>query len=88
MPWHDPLPSPCFPLPRGHVFAQNDGTKWTHSGERWRDRRHIRNIQRKVGAGVDGRYGPGTARHVRSFQSRHGLAVDGQVGPATWAVLF
>lgn len=86
--WHDPLPSPKFPLPRGHVYAVNDGTKYTHSGVRVKDRGPIKDIQRRVGAAVDGRFGPGTARHVRGFQSRHGLVVDGQVGPATWAALF
>lgn len=88
MPWHDPFPSPPFPLPRGHVYAQNDGTIYTHSGARPRDRDEIRDIQRRVGADVDGRFGPGTAGHVERFQRNHGLAVDGAVGPATWSFLF
>ena len=88
MVWHDPLPSPKFPLPRGHVYAQNDGTIYTHSGVDPDDRPAIRDIQRRVGARVNGRYRLGTARRVKRFQRRHYLKADGQVGPATWGALF
>ncbi|GAA3602241.1 peptidoglycan-binding protein [Marihabitans asiaticum] len=43
----------------------------------------VRNIQRKVGASVDGVFGPGTRSKVMAFQRRNGLAVDGVVGPST-----
>ena len=43
----------------------------------------VRDIQRKVGASVDGVFGPGTRSKVMAFQRRNGLAVDGVVGPNT-----
>jgi cell wall-associated NlpC family hydrolase len=44
-------------------------------------------LQRKLGIGADGVFGPGTARAVKAFQHKHGLAADGVVGPGTWAAL-
>lgn len=42
-------------------------------------------VQRKVGATVDGVFGPETRAAVMRFQRDHGLLVDGIVGPRTWA---
>jgi Putative peptidoglycan binding domain len=47
----------------------------------------VRLLQRRLGVGVDGVFGPGTARALRRFQRRHGLTADGVVGPATWRAL-
>jgi peptidoglycan hydrolase-like protein with peptidoglycan-binding domain len=44
-------------------------------------------MQSKVGASVDGVFGPGTLKAVKRFQRAHGLTADGVVGPATWAAL-
>lgn len=44
-------------------------------------------MQAKVGASVDGVFGPGTLKAVKRFQRSHGLTADGVVGPATWAAL-
>jgi peptidoglycan hydrolase-like protein with peptidoglycan-binding domain len=44
-------------------------------------------VQRALGIGADGVYGPGTAAAVTSFQSSHGLAVDDIVGPYTRGAL-
>ena len=43
----------------------------------------VAELQRKLGIGVDGIYGRGTARAVRRFQSANGLAMDGVAGPVT-----
>jgi peptidoglycan hydrolase-like protein with peptidoglycan-binding domain len=47
----------------------------------------VRLLQRRLGIGQDGVFGPGTARAVRAFQRRRGLTADGVVGPSTWRAL-
>ncbi len=47
----------------------------------------VRLLQRKLGLGADGVFGPGTYRAVKRFQRRRGMTADGVVGPATWAAL-
>jgi hypothetical protein len=44
-------------------------------------------LQRRLGIGSDGVFGPGTLSAVKSFQSAHGLTADGIVGPGTWQAL-
>jgi peptidoglycan hydrolase-like protein with peptidoglycan-binding domain len=44
-------------------------------------------LQRWLGIGADGIFGPGTRRAVKRFQRAHGLAADGIVGPVTWRAL-
>lgn len=44
-------------------------------------------VQQKVGAPVDGVFGPTTHRLVRRWQRSHGLTPDGIVGPATWQAM-
>ena len=44
-------------------------------------------LQRRVGAGPDGDFGPMTRAAVLRQQSAHGLVTDGIVGPKTWAAL-
>jgi peptidoglycan hydrolase-like protein with peptidoglycan-binding domain len=44
-------------------------------------------VQRWLGIGADGIFGPGTRRAVKRFQRAHGLVADGVVGPVTWAAL-
>lgn len=81
-----PKPSPvAFPLPRGHVYSVDDRTIYTHSGARAGDVAWVKRIQAKVGAGVDGAFGPKTAAAVKKWQTNHKLTADGKVGPATWA---
>ena len=45
----------------------------------------VARLQRALGVGADGIYGPRTAAAVRAFQRRRGLVVDGVAGPATMA---
>jgi len=47
----------------------------------------VARLQRALGLGDDGVFGPRTKRAVKRFQRRHGLSVDGVVGPATWRAL-
>jgi peptidoglycan hydrolase-like protein with peptidoglycan-binding domain len=49
--------------------------------------RQVELLQKALGIGVDGIYGPETEQAVRSFQARNGLAADGIAGPATSAAL-
>jgi Putative peptidoglycan binding domain len=47
----------------------------------------VRLLQRTLGIGADGVFGPGTASAVKRFQRAHGLTADGVVGPSTWSAL-
>ncbi len=49
--------------------------------------RAVRILQRRLGVGVDGVFGPGTLRAVKAYQRRKGLTADGVVGPGTWSAL-
>jgi peptidoglycan hydrolase-like protein with peptidoglycan-binding domain len=45
-------------------------------------------VQRRLGIGADGVFGPQTKRAVQGFQSSTGLTADGIVGHDTWSGLF
>jgi hypothetical protein len=47
----------------------------------------VRLLQRKLGIGADGVFGPGTSNAVKTFQRARGLTADGIVGPGTWQAL-
>jgi Putative peptidoglycan binding domain/Domain of unknown function (DUF4347) len=48
----------------------------------------VATLQKLVGAGCDGAFGPNTRSKVVSFQTKHGLAPDGVVGRLTWMKLM
>jgi peptidoglycan hydrolase-like protein with peptidoglycan-binding domain len=77
-----------FPLPKGHVYAMNDHTVYTHSGANWGDQNDIRFIQSKVGIKQDGLFGTTTKAAVLQWQKAHHLTADGQVGLTTWKAMF
>ena len=77
-----------YPLPKGHFYYTEDKRNTVHSGYWSKDRAAIKKIQKKVGTGVDGRYGPKTKAAVMRWQKKHGLKADGAVGPSTWAKMF
>lgn len=77
-----------YPLPKGHFYYTEDKRNTVHSGYWSKDRAAIKKIQKKVGTGVDGRYGPKTKAAVMRWQKKRGLKADGAVGPSTWAKMF
>lgn len=60
------------------------GARTLQQGKRGDD---VRMLQRLVGVGVDGDYGPATSRAVKAFQRAARLTADGRVGPLTRAAL-
>lgn len=48
----------------------------------------VKFVQKKLGLGIDGKFGSGTERAVKSFQASRGLTADGIVGKKTWDALF
>lgn len=78
----------AFPLPKGHAYAMNDGTNFTHSGVNVADRPAIKKIQTKAGVKVvDGIYGALTKAAVIKAQKAKKITADGEVGPTTWKAL-
>lgn len=47
----------------------------------------VKILQTKLGAPVDGAFGPATEAALKAFQQKHGLAVDGVAGPDTFMAL-
>jgi len=52
------------------------------------NREAVKLIQAKIGAKVDGDFGPATRQKVRDWQSANSLRADGLVGARTWKVMF
>ena len=77
-----------FPLPKGHFYYTEDKRSIVHSGYWKKDRPAIREIQKKVGTGVDGGYGTRTKSAVIAWQKKNGLKADGAVGEVTWERMF
>lgn len=88
-------PEVRWPLPRGHFYGRNDGTKWSHSGLQASDRDEIKLLQKALirrsynlgSSGADGYYGEKTDAAIRKFQRAKRILVDGKTGPVTWGLL-
>jgi peptidoglycan hydrolase-like protein with peptidoglycan-binding domain len=81
-----------FPLSYGY-FGRDNGKPISHSGVRGNDSYYVKMIQRKVGATVDGRFGPGTEKKVIAWQKKNikyiaDRLANGKVGPNTWAAML
>jgi len=48
----------------------------------------VKKMQKAIGVGADGDFGPGTLVAVKKWQKLNGLVADGIVGPATQAIMF
>ena len=84
-----PAPRPVAHKPAAPKPAAHKGLAWDlHYYRIGSHGSRVSDIQRKVGATVDGKYGPKTAAAVKSFQKQNGLTADGVVGPKTWAKLY
>lgn len=70
--------------------AAEEGPKYPgHSVSRGHEHAdEVKLIQAKVGAKVDGDFGPATERAVRAWQKANGRLADGIVGPKTWEAMF
>lgn len=88
LPKAKPKPKKQFPLPAGHFYYTEDKRNTVHSGYWSKDRPAIREIQKKVGTGVDGGYGAKTKAAVMAWQRKNGVKADGAVGSVTWKKMF
>ena len=48
----------------------------------------VKTLQRLLGIGIDGKFGPKTRNAVKAYQTAHKLESDGIVGAKTWASLL
>ena len=48
----------------------------------------VKRLQRLIGIGETGNFGPLTEQKVKDWQTANGLKVDGIVGDKTWALMF
>lgn len=74
-----PAPNPVTTTPAKPWFTRNLSV-----GSRGDD---VRELQRRLGVGADGVFGPMTKNAVVAFQKKNGLTADGIVGPRTAAKL-
>lgn len=72
-PWNLPMLGLTRPLTQRLLFLTRP----------WMRGEDIREVQRRLGIGADGIFGPQTDEAVRRFQQRNGLVLDGVVGSRT-----
>jgi peptidoglycan hydrolase-like protein with peptidoglycan-binding domain len=75
----DALQTPRKPAPAG---GQKPGSRVLREGMRGPD---VAFVQRWVGVGDDGRFGPRTKTSVQRYQRMRGITADGVVTAKTWA---
>ena len=74
-----PVPAPA-PAPAG-TWCKGELRPELRRGSKGR---HVLFLQKMIGTGVDGDFGPKTEARVRWYQRMRGIGVDGVVGPQTW----
>jgi len=80
-----PAPAPAPEVPRG-ASMRYPGPPMIKV--RSTETEAVKLIQAKVGAKVDGDYGPQTRQFVRNWQAANSCKPDGIVGPQTWRAMF
>ena len=79
-----PAPVVAAPGPRPAILTRaQEVAAIRYNQSRFSDRKSVLEIQRLVGAGLDGVWGEDTVQRVAQVQQNAGSTVDGMVGPQT-----
>lgn len=80
-------PAPAGTVPASASYATAAPATSLRTLRRGSSGGDVEALQRLLGIGADGKFGPGTESAVKAFQASRGLVADGIVGPKTWSAL-